>query len=289
MPRIRSLLFVPGDSEKKIAKAHDCSADALILDLEDSVAPDRKAAARALCREVLAACAHPQALFVRINALDTDHAAADLATVLKGGPFGIMLPKCQSARDLMRLDDMLTVLEAREGLPTGSTAVLPIVTETGAAMLNLGSYAEMRITRVFGMTWGGEDLAADLGARTNRDETDAYAPAFQSARSGCLFAAAATGTAAIDAVFTDIRALVGLKQEAQMAARSGFVGKMAIHPAQTDVINDAFTPTADEIAYAKRVIAAFDAPGSQGVASLDGKMLDRPHHRTALRVMAAAG
>jgi citrate lyase subunit beta / citryl-CoA lyase len=289
MPSIRSLLFVPGDSEKKIAKARSCSADALILDLEDSVAPDRKPAARALCREVLAARDHPQALFVRINALDTEHAVADLAEVLRGGPFGIVLPKCQSARDLVRLDDMLTVLEAREGLPSGQTVVLPIVTETGAAMLNFASYAEMKIARVFGMTWGGEDLAADLGARTNRDEAGAYAPPYQLAHSACLFAAAATSTAAIDAVFTNIRDEDGLRQEARAAARSGFVGKMAIHPAQTDVINQAFTPTADEIAYAKRVIAVFDAPGSNGVASLDGRMLDRPHLRAALRVLATAG
>jgi citrate lyase beta subunit len=169
MDAIRSLLFVPADSERKIAKALDCAADALILDLEDSVTPDRKPAAREICRTALAAGSKGPKLFVRINALDTPEAAADLAAVMQGGPFGIVVPKCQSARDLLRLDDMLTVLEAREGLPAGQTLVLPIVTETGRAMLGFGSYAETRVPRLFGMMWGGEDLCADLGVEPRGD------------------------------------------------------------------------------------------------------------------------
>jgi citrate lyase subunit beta / citryl-CoA lyase len=214
---------------------------------------------------------------------------ADLAAVMQGRPFGIMLPKCQSARDLLRLGDMLGVLEARDGIAVGSTVVLPIVTETAGSMLGFASYAEIRVPRLFGMTWGGEDLAADLGARTNRDEGGGYALPYQLARSFCLFAATASGAAPIDAVFTDIRDAQGLEREAVTAARSGFLGKMAIHPAQAEIINRAFTPGDEDIAYARRVLAAFAAAESVGVAVLDGRMLDRPHQRAAQRVLAAAG
>jgi citrate lyase subunit beta / citryl-CoA lyase len=289
MARVRSLLFMPGDSERKIAKALECAADALILDLEDSVAPDRKPTARDLCRVTLANGSAGPKLFVRVNPLDTPDAVADLAAVMQGGPFGIVVPKCQSARDLVRLGDVLTVLEAREGLPPGSTVVLPIVMETGSAMLNSGSYAETQVPRLFGMMWGGEDLAADLGAKTNRDETGRYAPPYQLARTMCLYAAAATGSAPIDAVFTDIRNEKGLEEEAVAAARSGFVAKAAIHPAQVEVINQAFMPSAHDVAHARKVVDAFESAGGTGVAVLDGRMLDRPHHRAALRVLAAAG
>ena len=293
MQHIRSLLFVPGDSERKIAKALECPADALILDLEDAVTPDRKPAAREICRAALTAGSKGPKLFVRINALDTPDAVHDLAAVMRGGPFGIMVPKCQSARDLLRLGDMLTVLEAREGLPPQQTVLLPIVTETGRAMLGFGSYAETQVPRLFGMLWGGEDLAADLGAKTNRDKSNrdeggGYAPPYHLARSLCLYAAAATGSAAIDAVFTDIRNERDLEIEAVAAARSGFVAKAAIHPGQVEIINRAFMPNADEVAHAKRVIDAFAAADGKGVAVLDGKMLDRPHQRAALRVLAAA-
>ena len=258
MDAIRSFLFVPGDSERKIAKARETAADALILDLEDLVTPDRKPAAREMSRAALAAGSGKK-VFVRINALETPDAAADLAAVMQGRPFGIMLPKCQSARDLLRLGDMLGVLEAREGIEVGRTVVLPIVTETAGSMLGFGSYAEIRAPRLFGMTWGGEDLAADLGARTNRDDGGGYALPYQLARSFCLFAAAASGAAPIDAVFTDIRDAQGLEREAVTAARSGFLGKMAIHPAQAEIINRAFTPGDEEIAHAKRVLDAFAA------------------------------
>lgn len=287
MPPIRSLLFVPGDSERKIAKAQETDADALILDLEDSVVPDRKPAARDFCRAALAGPGPKK--FVRINALETLHAAADLAAIMQGAPFGIMLPKCQSATDLHRLDDMLTVLEAREGLALGSTLVLPIVTETAAAMLGFPTYVGAELPRLFGMTWGGEDLAADLGARSNRDETGGYALPYQLARSFCLYAASAAGSAPIDAVFTDVKDLEALEREAVAASRAGFVGKMAIHPAQAEVINRAFTPPAEDIEHARRVLDAFAAAEATGVALLDGRMLDRPHQRAAARVLAAAG
>jgi citrate lyase subunit beta/citryl-CoA lyase len=289
MIAIRSLLFVPGDSERKITKALEGAADALILDLEDSVTPDRKPMARELCRAIMTAGPHRPKLFVRVNALDTREAAADLAAAMQGGPFGIVVPKCQSARDLLRLGDMLTVLEAREGLVAGSTTVLPVATETGGAMLSFGSYADTPVPRLFGLMWGGEDLAADLGARTNRDDAGGYGPPYQLARTLCLYAAAATGSAAVDAVFTDIRDENGLEAEAVTAARAGFVAKAAIHPAQVDVINRAFMPNEEDTAHARRVVAAFAAAESTGVAVLDGRMLDRPHHRAALRVLAATG
>ena len=289
MAAIRSLLFVPGDSERKIGKAMASDADALILDLEDSVAPDRKAAAREFCRAALDSVpvgTHGLRLLVRINALGTPDAALDLAAVVGGAPFGIMLPKCESVRDLLRLGDMLDVLEAREGLASGRITVLPIVTETGASMLGFASYGKTRVPRLFGMTWGGEDLAADLGARTNRDESGAYAPPYQLARSLCLCAASATGSAPVDAVFTDIRDEAGLKREAVAAARSGFVAKMAIHPVQAGIINGAFTPSEADLAQARRVVGAFGT-GDAGVAVLDGRMLDRPHLRAALRTLSA--
>jgi citrate lyase subunit beta/citryl-CoA lyase len=281
---MRSLLFVPGDSERKIAKGLACAADALILDLEDSVAPDRKPAARELCRATLEAQSGQPHLFVRINALDTADAVQDLAAIVRGRPFGIMLPKCRGAAEVARLSDMLTALEARDGAPPGATRILPIATETGAAMFGLGSYVDCHLPRLFGMLWGGEDLAADIGAETNRDPAGHYAPAYQLARSLCLLGAAAAGVAPIDAVFTDFRDQAGLLAEAQEAARSGFVGKAAIHPDQVETINRAFTPSAAALAHAARVVAAFGGANA-GVAALDGKMLDRPHYRAALRVL----
>lgn len=289
MPAIRSLLFVPGDSERKLAKVASSGADAVILDLEDAVAPDRKRVARDLCREALAAGTEGPRRFVRVNALDTGQTAEDLAAVMPGAPFGIVLPKCQSVRDLQRLDAMLAALEAREGLAAGCTRVLPIITETAVAMLGMASYALEPVPRLFGMTWGAEDLAADLGAVSNRDETGGYAPPFQHARSCCLYAAAASGAAAIDAVFTGVGDDAGLEREAAAAARSGFMGKMAIHPGQVPVINRAFTPAAADVEQARRVMDAFAAAGGAGVATLDGRMLDRPHRRAAERVLAAAG
>jgi citrate lyase subunit beta/citryl-CoA lyase len=282
---IRSLLFVPADSERKIAKAMTSGADALILDLEDSVAPDRKPEARALCLATLLAHQGSPWLFVRINALETPDALHDLASVVRGHPYGIMLPKCRGADDVTRLGNLLTALEARDDLPVGDTKILPIVTETAEAMLRCASYAGTTLPRVFGMLWGGEDLAADVGAVTNRDPSGGYAPPYRLARSLCLLAATAVGAEPVDAVFTDFRDQAGLAEEAREAARSGFVAKAAIHPDQVPTINAAFTPSPEEIDYAQRVLDAFTRGGG-GVAALDGKMLDRPHQRAALRILA---
>ena len=227
-------------------------------------------------------------LFVRINALDTPAALLDLAAVVKARPFGIMLPKCRSGEDARLVSHYLTALEARDGLPASDIRILPIVTETGGSMFGLGSYDNPPIPRLYGMLWGGEDLAADLGAITNRDEDGRYAAPYLLARSLCLFAAAASSAIAVDAVYTNFRDPAGLKQEAIAGLRSGFSAKAAIHPDQISVINEAFTPTAADIEAAQQVIAAFDASPGAGVVSVGGKMLDRPHYRTAQRVLARA-
>lgn len=288
---MRSLLFVPGDDERKIAKGLASAADALILDLEDAVAPQRKAAARELCAATLAAAGARMKLFIRINALDTPAALLDLAAVVKAGPFGIMLPKCRNGEDARLLSHYLTALEAREGLPAGEIRILPIVTETGGSLFGFGGlsgYDNPLIPRLCGMLWGGEDLAADLGAITNRDEDGRYAAPYLLARSLCLFASASASVIAVDAVYTNFRDPAGLKQEAVAGLRSGFSAKAAIHPDQIAVINEAFTPTAADVESARRVIEAFDASPGAGVVAVDGKMLDRPHYRTAQRVLARA-
>ena len=283
---MRSLLFVPGDDERKIARACDSAADALILDLEDAVAPQRKAAAREVCASVLRSAQTPKKMFVRINGLDTPHALADLAAVVAARPFGVMLPKSSCGDDVRRLSLYLEALEAREGVETGSVRILPIVTETAGSMFGLRSYSDPAIPRLFGMLWGGEDLAADVGAAGNRGEDGRYAPAYELARSLCLFGAAAADVLAIDAVYTNFRDSAGLKAEAVEGLRSGFSAKAAIHPAQIDVINEAFTPSHSDVEWAERVIAVFEAAGGGGVAAIDGKMLDRPHLRSALRLRA---
>jgi citrate lyase subunit beta / citryl-CoA lyase len=286
MEAIRSLLFVPGDSERKIAKAQSSAADALILDLEDSVVPEKRMTARELCFATLQAGAGKK-LFVRINALNTDDALLDLAAVVRGRPYGIMLPKCGSARDIHILDRYLSALETRDGIPPGTTKVLPIVTETGASMFGAGTYRETT-PRLVGLLWGGEDLAADIGARTNRDAEGCYGPAFELARTLCLLAATAARATAVDAVYTDFRNPDGLRAEAETAARDGFTAKAAIHPDQAAIINEVFTPGAEEIAHARRVVELFEGGETTSVVALDGKMLDRPHLTMAKRLLSRA-
>lgn len=284
---MRSLLFVPGDDERKIAKALESAADALILDLEDAVAPGRKSAAREVCASALRGTKTSKALFVRMNGLDTPHALADLAAVVAGKPYGVMLPKSSGGSDVRRVSFYLDALEAREGVEAGSIRLLPIVTETAGSMFGLGSYADPAIPRLFGMLWGGEDLAADVGAITNRGADGRYAPAYELARSLTVFGAAAAGVLAVDAVYTNFRDPEGLKAETLEGLRSGFGAKAAIHPAQVDVINEAFTPSRSDVEQAMRVVAAFDAAGG-GVAAIDGRMLDRPHLCGARRVLERA-
>jgi citrate lyase subunit beta / citryl-CoA lyase len=283
---MRSLLFVPGDDERKIMKALDSAADALILDLEDAVAPARKAAAREICANTLRSTSTTKKLFVRVNALDTAETLADLAAVVRGRPYGIMLPKCRGGDDVRRVGDYLSALEARDDIERGATRVLPIATENGASLFGLGTYAGAE--RLCGILWGGEDLAADIGAVANRDTDGRYTAPYTLARSLTLLAAAAAQVDAVDAVYTNFRDIEGLKAEAAEALRDGFSAKAAIHPDQVEPINAAFTPSGADVAWAERVIAAFDAAPSAGVAALDGRMLDRPHYRSAQRVLARA-
>jgi citrate lyase subunit beta/citryl-CoA lyase len=283
---MRSLLFVPGDDERKIAKGFASSADALILDLEDAVAPARKGAAREICAKALQSANTTKKLFVRVNALDTGQTLADLAATVRGRPYGIVLPKCRGGEDARLVGQYLAALEAREGIESGATRILPIATENGASMFGLGTYSG--VERLCGIFWGGEDLAADLGAVANRDARGRYTAPYELARSLTLAAAAAAQVDAVDAVYTNFRDLDGLKAEAAEALRDGFSAKAAIHPDQVEPINAAFTPSAADVAWAKRVVAAFKESPGAGVAAIDGKMLDRPHYRSARRVLARA-
>ncbi len=283
----RSWLFVPGDAERKLTKGLASEADALILDLEDSVAPPNLPAARKLVAAVLRE--HPGTrLWVRINAFASPHALADLAAVVPAAPAGIVLPKADGAADVTRLGHCLSALEVAAGLEEGRTRIAVVATETPAALFALGSYAPAH-PRLAALTWGAEDLAAALGAVSNREDDGAYAPAYQLARTLALAAAAAAEVDAIDTVFTDFRSTEGLVREARAARRAGFVGKLAIHPDQVAPINAAFTPDVAEIAHAERIVAAFAANPGLGTVGLDGRMIDRPHLKQAQRVLAAVG
>jgi citrate lyase subunit beta / citryl-CoA lyase len=276
---IRSLLFVPGDSERKISKALASEADAVILDLEDAVAPEAKPAARRLVGEILGdADRQDKPVFVRLNAFDTGMTLMDLAAVMAGRPWGVVLPKCTDASDIERLSYALEALEAREDIPAGSTRILTVATETAAATLNLGRQSFAANARLFGMLWGSEDLAASLGAGSNRDEGGAYTFPYQLARSQCLYAAMALNAVAVDAVYTDFQDLAGLERETLQALRDGFRAKAAIHPGQVEVINRVMTPSAAEVSWATQVVALLD---EVAVARLDGKMIDLAHKRIA--------
>lgn len=285
---LRSFLFTPGDSLKKMAKGAAGAADALILDLEDSVAEANRPIARRLVHDFLAAHASRprQQLWVRINPLDTPHAREDLAAIVAGRPDGIMLPKVRSGADVATLSHYLDVLETAFDAPTGSIRILPVATETPQAIFALGSYAGVS-PRLYGLTWGAEDLAAALGASANRDANGQLAFTYQMARSLCLTGACAADVSAIETIFPDFRNDEGLRNYAATARRDGFYGMMAIHPNQVEIINGAFTPSAGEIEWAKRVITAFEGSAT-GVVGLDGQMLDMPHLKQARRVVAIA-
>lgn len=286
---MRSLLFVPGDDERKLAKGLACAADALILDLEDSVAASRKAVARGLCAEVLRSAQTGKRLYLRINALDSGLAQDDLAAVVASKPAGIMLPKCRHGDDARQLAAMLARLEVGAGLAPGGIGILPIATETGASMFGLGSYADPPIPRLHGLLWGAEDLAADLGSLAKHDDRGSYTAPYQLARSLCLYGAAAASTMAIDAVFVNFRDPEGLRAECEAGVRDGFSGKACIHPDQAVVINEVFTPSPADIVEARRIVAAFDAQPGMGVVAMEGRMVDRPHYLAARRVLARTG
>ncbi len=286
---MRSLLFVPGDSTRKLDKAFRAGADAVIVDLEDSVAPAAKDTARRSALAFLKAhrsAAPRPLLYVRINALSTPHADGDLDVVMTGAPDGIMLPKAASGADVTLLDARLAVREALHGIDDGATKIVVLATESAASIFTLGTYRGAS-PRLAGLTWGAEDLGAETGALLTREGAEWTEPN-RLVRSLALFAAVAAGVQPIDAVYSDFRDLDGLRLDCNAARRDGFLGKLAIHPDQVEVINEAFTPSAEAIAEAERIVAAFAAAGDTGVTSLDGKMLDIPHLKAAERLLATA-
>jgi len=282
----RSFLFVPGDSERKLEKAAVSNADALIIDLEDSVTRAKRPEARVITRTFLDNHAERN-LWVRINPLDTEDALADLREVMPAGPAGIVLPKPKSAKDAIQLAKLLDVFEQESKLPEGQTSIIPVATERPAALFHLDEYANAT-PRLAGLTWGAEDLSAAVGATTNRDSEGNWLPPYELARSLCLFAASASNVPALDTVFTDYKDMEGLARYASNARRDGFSGMLAIHPAQVDPINEAFMPSSEEINRAKRIIELFaDNPGA-GVLSMGGEMIDRPHWLQAKRILKVA-
>ncbi len=285
MTVLRSLLFIPGDSEKKLAKAAEVKADAIIIDLEDSVAAPRKDAARAMAREFLKTAPRRSKLFVRINPLESDAPKHDLAAVMPGRPDGIVFPKAAGAASVEAISKELDALEKQQGLAAGSTPILAIAAESAAGVLTVGEYAKAKPARLLGLSWGPWDLAADLGAATNRDADGAFGFTYRMAMSMTLLGAKAAGVLAIDTPHTDFKDEQGLLALCKSIRRDGWNGKLAIHPAQVDVINEGFRPSADEVAHAERVIAAFESAAT-GVASLDGVMLDLPHLKQARNVLA---
>jgi citrate lyase subunit beta/citryl-CoA lyase len=286
---LRSLLFIPGDSDKKLAKGDGSGADALILDLEDSVAPANKPLARQRVTTYLferPRAARPCQLYVRINPFDTGLALDDLAAIISADPDGIMLPKPDGPVDLVRLSYYLDALEAQAGLAAGSVAILPVASETAASAFRLGDYGSAGLTRLAGITWGAEDLSAALGASTNLDATGEWAFTYKLVRSLTLLAAHAAGVQAIDTLYVDYQDEEGLRASCRAARAEGFSGRLAIHPAQVAAINESFLPSEAEIEHARRVVAAFDAAPDAGTVGLDGKMIDIPHLKQARAVLA---
>ena len=282
----RSFLFVPADSERKLEKAGTSGADALILDLEDSVAASARSKARKLAAEFLKQECDAK-IWVRINPLDSTDALEDLQAVMPAAPEGIVLPKPRGASDAKQLAKLLDALEQESELEAGQTLILPVATERPAALFGMGEYAEST-ARLAGLTWGAEDLSAAVGASSNRDESGNWLPPYQLARSLCLFAAAAAGVPAVDTVYTDFKDADGLAEFAAAARRDGFEGMLAIHPEQVAIINKAFVPTPAETERAQRIVALFAANPEVGALGMDGEMIDRPHWLQAKRILETA-
>lgn len=281
---LRSFLFVPGDSERKLGKGAGSGADALILDLEDSVAPGRKVIARGMVAAYLGGAVGPES-WVRINPLD-EGGVEDLAGVVRPGLSGVVVPKIDGMGDVARLGHCLDVMERREGMAPGRVRILPVATETARAPFGLAGFAEGRHSRLFGLTWGAEDLSAALGASGNREEGGGLAFTYRMVRSMCLIAARAAGVEPIETLYADFRDDAGLRGDCAAAAREGFTGRIAIHPDQVAGINEAFSPSEAEVAHARRVVGAFAAQADVGTVGLDGRMLDIPHLKQAERVLA---
>ncbi|MHC0054701.1 HpcH/HpaI aldolase/citrate lyase family protein [Actibacterium sp. D379-3] len=275
--RLRSLLFVPADRPERFAKAQASGADALILDLEDSVAPEKKALGRGAVADWLRGADRAVPVFVRVNPLDSGLVRDDLDAVLGAGPDGIMLPKAEGAADVTALIDLMG---------DAAVPILPIATETPAAVFELGSYRAVA-DRIVGVTWGAEDLPAAIGATTSRNPDGSYTAPYEMVRALTLFGAHAAGVAAIETVFPNIGDMAALSAYVGRARRDGFTGMMAIHPAQIAPINAGFTPSEDELAHARAVVQAFADNPTAGALKLDGKMIDRPHLKQAQRILAA--
>ena len=291
--QMRSLLFIPGDSDKKLAKVAGCGADAVILDLEDSIAPANKSPARDKVADFLfgfdrGAEIAPQ-LWVRINPFDSGLAESDLAAVVPARPAGIMLPKPDGPEDCAKLSSLLDHMELAHGVKPGSIGIIPVASETAIAPFRLGDYAAAGLTRLRAMTWGAEDLAAALGATGNRGEDGEWLFTYRLVRSLTLMAAHAAGVPAIETLHADFKDESGLLATSRQARAEGFSGRLAIHPAQVGPINEGFTPSAGEVEDARRVVAAFAAEPGAGVVGLDGKMLDLPHLKAAQRTLGLAG
>lgn len=286
----RSLLFVPGDSDRKLSRAADSGADLVILDLEDAVAPEHKATARERVAAWLAARPSGARMqcWVRMNPLDSAESGHDLAAIAPARPDGIVQPKVGSADDVIGLGRALDELELRHGIAAGAIRILPIATETPASVFALGGYARCG-ARLYGLTWGAEDLGAAVGASANRDAHGAWTAPYQLVRSLCLFGAKAAGVAAIDTLHADFRDGAGLRERCAEARRDGFTGKLAIHPDQVGVINECFMPSAAEVEQARRIVALFAANPGVAALALDGRMLDLPHLRLAQGTLARAG
>jgi citrate lyase subunit beta / citryl-CoA lyase len=281
---MRSLLFVPADSERKISRALGAGADVVILDLEDSVAAANKPAARRLAAEVLTSQRRRQPMMiVRLNALGSGLMEADLEAVMPAGPDGLMQPKTHGAEDVKAL----AALIGSDGAGSGGLAIIAIATETAGALFGIESYGEA-VPPLAGLTWGAEDLSSDLGAQASRDDAGRLTDPYRLARTLCLIGARAAGVEPIDTVYVNYRDGQGLEAECRAAARDGFTAKMAIHPDQVEPINRAFTPPPDAVARARRIVEAFNASGDGGVVGLDGEMLDRPHLVRAEQLLVRA-
>lgn len=286
--KLRSLLFVPADSERKFAKAQGSGADGLILDLEDAVAPDRKALARDMLSEIVSSrAARTWSLWVRVNALDTGLTLEDLAAIVRPGLDGIMVPKANGAKDVEQIGHYLDALETRAGMARGTVKMIVVATETPTAMFNLGSYAPAH-ERLAGLTWGAEDLGAVIGSSTNKQADGDWTQTYRIVRSMCLFAASAADVARIDTLYADFRDFAGLEESCRASQRDGFTGRIAIHPDQIETINRCFSPSAEDLTQAKRIVAAFESQPGIGTIGIDGKMYDIPHLKLARRIMAAA-
>ncbi|MDB5871651.1 MAG: Citrate lyase subunit beta / citryl-CoA lyase [Ramlibacter sp.] len=285
--RMRSMLFVPADSERKLAKSLDSPADVLILDLEDAVAQARKPMARSMAAEFVTAQASKLGarIFVRINPLDSGLAMDDLASVVVPGLAGVLQPKTRSAADLIHLGHCLDALEARAGMAAGAVKIVPVATETPQAMLNMQGFAATAVPRLAGVTWGAEDLSAAIGAVSNREEDGSWSPLYTLANSLCLCVAASADVPAIDTLYADFRDVVGLTASCRASRRRGFRGRIAIHPDQVHTINEAYSPSEAELAHARRIVDAFATQPEAGTLSIDGVMVDKPHLTQALRTL----